>query len=147
MYYFLETLRNKRNEYLTSFEHLHYVCVSILAAFGLFMLITMFDFKNNLGLGEHLSHYAGAAIGATMIFMVFFSIIIFLLIPLLGSMVTLRREGSAHSGIALNCGYGTCLSCFGFIPLFIVSTALLELGSGSQSDLVAECYWNVHNSD
>lgn len=61
--------------------------------------------------------------------------------------MTTRRDGSSHLGIGITASYGTCLSCFGFIPLFVVSTALLEIGSGSQADLVAMCYYNVHDSD
>jgi hypothetical protein len=136
----------KRNEHLTSFEYMHYCCVGILMIFGLSMFISISSFRGAIG-SDFLSHYASAVTGATMGFMVFFSLCACLFIPVGGGLVTRRRDGTSHAGIAFNCTYGTCLSLFGFIPLLVVSSALLQLAAGSQADVVAECYWDVKDEE
>ena len=83
-----------------------------------------------------------AASGATIEFMSFFSLLMCGL-SCQGAIITAKRENVN----VMNCSYGTCLCFFGFIPLLVVSSALLELAGGSQADLVALCYYEVHDTD
>ena len=99
-------------------------------------LKSFYDEKNGF-----IAHFAGKTSGATIGFILMFSLII-CLISACGVIATAKRDNPS----TFNSCYGVCLFFFGFIPLVAVSDALLGLGTISQSDLVAACYHNVHNS-
>jgi hypothetical protein len=106
---------------------------------GLIMLGTLKSFYDEKD--GFIAHFAGKTSGATVSFIAIFSLII-CLISACGVIATAKRDNPS----TFNSCYGVCLFFFGFIPLVAVSDALLGLGTISQSDLVAACYHNVHNT-
>lgn len=109
---------------------------------GFVMLCTLGSFlKEKNGF---IAHFSREASGATVGFVVIFSLITCML-ACCGTCATSRRQYS-NTNTTLNCSYGMCLFFFGFIPLVAVSGALFKLSEMSQADLIAMCYYEVHDS-
>ena len=105
---------------------------------GFVMLCTMGSFlKERDGF---IAEYMWKTTGATVGFVLFFSMFT-CLISYIGYVMTKDRKMPIHF---LGC-YGVLLFFLGFIPLIVVSDALLTLGSVTENDIIAMCYYNVND--
>ena len=105
---------------------------------GFVMLGTMVSFMEDAN--GFIPHFSRKASGATISFVLIFSFII-IGIAICGFASTIHKKANL-----LHCTYGACLFFFGFIPLVAVAGSLLELSTITESDLVAMCYSEIHDS-